>query len=329
MMNLYERISMLCEERSIDITTMCKESGAARGSLTDLKMGRIETLSAKTLGRIAEYFGVPVDFLLDNGTEGSVERVSEKEKALLHSYRTMSEKQERTIDARRELSERLLNNPELPSGSRLELLFDKLDYDPEIISFNLEITPSFINNWINSNDLPPRPVVDKILRLLQMDASDLLNSEELMVYQSEGAEWALPKAANILPFPSVHDVPRLGRIACGEPITAEENIEGYDAVPDYVKADFTLVCKGDSMINARIYDGDVVCISQKAEVHSGDIAAVLVDGDEATLKRIRIFEDHIVLEPENPTYRPMTFWDADMNRIRVIGKATHFISAVR
>lgn len=135
--------------------------------------------------------------------------------------------------------------------------------------------------------------------------------------------------SNILPMPAFRKVPRIGRIACGEPITAEENTEGYDDVPDYVKADFTLVCKGDSMINARIYDGDVVCISQKAEVHSGDITAVLVDGDEATLKRIRIFEDHIVLEPENPTYRPMTFWDADMNRIRIIGKATHFISAVR
>ena len=135
--------------------------------------------------------------------------------------------------------------------------------------------------------------------------------------------------SNIQPMPSYQMLPRIGRIACGQPITAEENIEDYDPVPDYVKADFTLLCKGDSMINARIFDGDIVCIKQNTEVRSGDIAAVLVDGDEATLKRLRIFDDHIILEPENPTYRPFSFWGEDMNKVRIIGKATHFISVVR
>ena len=134
---------------------------------------------------------------------------------------------------------------------------------------------------------------------------------------------------NIIPMPRTNRVPRLGRIACGTPILAEENIEDYDDVPDYIKCDFTLVCRGDSMINARIFDGDIVCIKKDVEVHSGDIAAVLVDGDEATLKRVRIYEDHIVLEAENPTFPRKDFWDEDMNRIQIIGKATHFISAVR
>lgn len=131
------------------------------------------------------------------------------------------------------------------------------------------------------------------------------------------------------PMPEMKKVPRLGRIACGEPILAEENIEDYDDVPAYVKADFTLVCKGDSMINARIYDGDIVCIRKQENVENGEIAAVLVDGDTATLKRVRLFPDHIVLEPENPTYRPLTFWEEDMNKVHIIGKATHFISAVK
>lgn len=135
--------------------------------------------------------------------------------------------------------------------------------------------------------------------------------------------------SNVLPFPSVRQLPRLGRIACGDPILAEENIEGYDPVPDFVKADYTLVCKGDSMTGARIYDGDIVCIKQGAEVRSGDIAAVLVDGDEATLKRVRFQDDGIVLWPENPAYAPMAFLGADAQRVRIIGKATHFISSVR
>ena len=138
-----------------------------------------------------------------------------------------------------------------------------------------------------------------------------------------------PALSNIMPMPSTRKVPRLGRIACGSPILADQNIETYDAVPDYVTCDFTLVCKGDSMINARIFDGDIVCIRQQPEVENGEIAAVLIDTEEATLKRVKLFEDHISLEPENPMYKPLVFWNEDMNRIRIIGKATHFISNVR
>lgn len=134
---------------------------------------------------------------------------------------------------------------------------------------------------------------------------------------------------NIMPMPKTYDVPRLGVIACGEPILAEQNIECYDAVPDYIKCDFTLVCKGDSMINARIFDGDIVCIQQQSIVESGEIAAVLVGDDEATLKRVHLYEDHIILEPANPMYKPLVFWGEDMNNVRILGKATHFISVVR
>lgn len=138
-----------------------------------------------------------------------------------------------------------------------------------------------------------------------------------------------PPAPNLQSMPSTHKVPRLGRIACGTPILAEENIEAYDTVPEYVKCDFTLVCKGDSMINARIFDGDIVCIRQQPEVESGEIAAVMVGEDEATLKRVRIYDDHITLEAENPMYKPMVFWGEEMCQVRIIGKATHFISSVR
>lgn len=142
-------------------------------------------------------------------------------------------------------------------------------------------------------------------------------------------EAASPLPENILPFPDLTRKPRIGAIACGDPIIAEENVECYDAVPDYVKADFTLVCRGDSMTGARIFDGDIVCISLSQEVRSGDIAAVLVDGDEATLKRVRFQDGGLVLWPENPAYQPLIFTGADAQRVRIIGKATHFISTVR
>ena len=137
-----------------------------------------------------------------------------------------------------------------------------------------------------------------------------------------------PAADNIIPMPKMKTVPLLGTIACGEPILAAENLEGDVAMPENVHADFALRCKGDSMINARIYDGDVVYIRQQPTVEDGEIAAVLI-GDEATLKRIHFFADHVVLEPENPQFRPMSYWGEDAAEIRILGKAVAFTSSVR
>lgn len=125
------------------------------------------------------------------------------------------------------------------------------------------------------------------------------------------------------PMPVLRQIPLLGSIACGMPILANDNIEDSVDLPEHIHANFALRCKGDSMINARIFDGDIVYIRQQDTVDSGSIAAVLI-GDEATLKRVQIFEDRIVLEPENPMYRPLIFWGEEMNSIRILGKAVAF-----
>lgn len=129
----------------------------------------------------------------------------------------------------------------------------------------------------------------------------------------------------INPIPKTYKRPRLGTIACGEPILAEENIETYDDIPDNIKCDFTLVCKGDSMINARINDGDIVYIKQQSQVDNGEIAAVLID-NEATLKRVYIYEDKVVLQPENTNIPPFVYTKEEMNNIRILGKAVGFTS---
>ena len=139
---------------------------------------------------------------------------------------------------------------------------------------------------------------------------------------------SLPVADNIIPLPDFKSVPLLGTIACGEPILADENLEGYVETPGSISCSFALRCRGDSMINARIYDGDIVYIRAQDTVSDGEIAAVLID-DEATLKRVRLFPDHIVLEPENPLYRPLVFWEDDIHNIRILGKAVAFTSAIR
>lgn len=135
-------------------------------------------------------------------------------------------------------------------------------------------------------------------------------------------------APNIIPMPEMRKIPLLGSIACGAPILADEHIEGEVDIPSHVHADFALVCKGDSMINARIFDGDIVYIRQQDMVESGEIAAVLID-NEATLKRVKLLPDRIILSPENPLYDPLVFRGEEMNTIRILGKAVAFTSAVR
>ena len=130
------------------------------------------------------------------------------------------------------------------------------------------------------------------------------------------------------PVPGMHKIPVLGSIACGAPILAQEHIEGYTGIPEDIHADFALVCKGDSMVGARIFDGDMVYIRQQETVENGEIAAVLIDG-EATLKRVRLYPDSISLEPENPMYRPLILWGEEMNSARILGKAVAFTSTVR
>lgn len=146
---------------------------------------------------------------------------------------------------------------------------------------------------------------------------------DILVDDKKGLD--ISSIPGINPLPKMVKKPRLGTIACGEPILAVENIEDYDDVPDDIKCDFTLICKGDSMINARINDGDIVYIRKQEQVDNGEIAAVLID-NEATLKRVYVYSNKVVLQPENPKYEPFVYVGEEMNEIRIIGKAVGFTS---
>ena len=134
--------------------------------------------------------------------------------------------------------------------------------------------------------------------------------------------WDEPKEeipSNFRPMPEMRQIPRIGRIACGEPITAEENIEGYDETPTGWHADFSLLCVGDSM-SPKIEDGDIVAIRCQQQVNNGEIAAVRI-GDEATLKMVFIHQDYVELRPVNPSYPSIIRRLEEMEEIRIEGKA--------
>lgn len=133
---------------------------------------------------------------------------------------------------------------------------------------------------------------------------------------------------NIIPLPETKKIPLLGSIACGEPILAEENIVDLIEIPKNINATFALTCHGDSMTGARIMDGDIVYIHEQPDVENGQIAAVLI-GDEATLKKVYKYPNMLVLRPENPAYEEMVFQDNDLDKVKIIGLAVSFHSAVR
>lgn len=137
-----------------------------------------------------------------------------------------------------------------------------------------------------------------------------------------------PQVDNIIPLPKTKSVPLVGTIACGTPILAEENIETMVSMPEFINADFALRCKGDSMINARIFNNDIVYIKKQPTVENGEIAAVLID-NEATLKRFYRYGDTVVLRAENPNCKEFEYKNEEINELRILGKAVYFLSAVQ
>ena len=132
----------------------------------------------------------------------------------------------------------------------------------------------------------------------------------------------------IMPLPEMRKVPLLGAIACGEPIYREE--DEWISLPNDIKADFCLRCQGDSMIDARINDGDIVFIKACPEVENGQIAAVSID-NEVTLKRVFYYpeKNKLVLYPENKAYEPFVYMNEELNDVRILGRAVMFLSGVK
>jgi repressor LexA len=151
------------------------------------------------------------------------------------------------------------------------------------LAYALDVKPSFLMGFTDENDM-----------------SDI--------------EGALPIQRNA--------VPMLGLVSCGEPKYAEEDFQYYVSVGAELHADFALRASGDSMIGARIYDGDIVFVRRQPDVDDGQIAVVLID-DEALLKRVyKLPDGRIQLRAENPRYQPIMVGGAKETRtIRILGRA--------
>lgn len=124
-------------------------------------------------------------------------------------------------------------------------------------------------------------------------------------------------------------LPILASVACGDPIYAEDSYENYILQSMETNADFCVVAEGDSMINARIFDGDLVFVHKQEMVNNGEIAVVAI-GEAATIKRVYYYEQNnkLVLMPENPSHAPQVYVDDQLENARILGKVVSFFSRV-
>lgn len=217
-------------------------------------------------------------------------------------------------------------------GERIKKKREKMNISQVDLARKIDCTKQTLYKYENSIITNiPSDKIEKIARVLLTTPAYLMGWEE----PSPANKLDYSKISNIMPLPykEGRTVPLIGSIACGTPILADENIEKEVMLPEDISADFCLHCKGDSMINARIYDGDIVFIRKQPMVENGEIAAVLIDEmadvSEATLKRVYIYEDKIMLIAENPAYPPMVYSNEDMNNVRIAGKAVAFLSKVK
>ncbi|HEX3044657.1 MAG TPA: transcriptional repressor LexA [Bacillota bacterium] len=118
-------------------------------------------------------------------------------------------------------------------------------------------------------------------------------------------------------FKNLVSIPIVGAVTAGEPILAEQNIQDYFPLPkSFTRTNeaFMLRVKGDSMINAGIYDGDLVIVNQEPSASNGDIVVALL-GEEATVKRFFKEQQYIRLQPENESYEPII-----SNEVQILGR---------
>ncbi len=172
---------------------------------------------------------------------------------------------------------------------------------------------AFINQYIEENGFPP--AVREIGAAVGLKSTATVSYHLGMLKREGRIEYQSGKSRTISVAPAVRSgtIPIVGLVTAGQPILAQENWEGtlpWDGEPDC----FALRVRGDSMVGAGIFSGDLVVVRPQPDADNGDIVVALLE-DEATVKRFRRDETGVWLLPENPSYQPI-----DGRTARILGK---------
>lgn len=188
---------------------------------------------------------------------------------------------------------------------------------PYCAKYGVKLEKNDLSQYVNGKVEPRQEKLTILGLALNVSETWLMGYDVISSRDNIESSASIPSGFS--PMPETDRAPRVGRIACGEPITAEENIEDYDEVLKSWHADFTLVCCGDSML-PKIEDGDIVAIRSQPTVENGEIAAVRI-GDEATLKQVFVHAGFIELRPLNSEYPSIIKSKEEMVDIQIEGKA--------
>lgn len=178
----------------------------------------------------------------------------------------------------------------------------------------LGVAASSVSGWCSGIKMPRMDKIEQIAAHYSVPRSRLL--------EDQSKQSALPSGASEYDLSKLHRIPVLGNIAAGLPLYADENVEGYTYTELNGGAEyFALRVTGDSMNALRINEGDIVIVRRQPEVENGEVAVVLVDGENATLKRFYQTESSITLMPQstNPIHVPQVY-DPAKTRVDVLGK---------
>ena len=189
-----------------------------------------------------------------------------------------------------------------------------------------KIHPSTFTDWKKGKSSPKIDKLQKIAEFFNVNVEWLTGASDDKERPKDLDEWN--KKLGILPI-AKQKLPLLGEVACGKPIFANEERESYIEAGTDLQADFCLKAKGDSMINARIHDGDIIFVRKQNVVNNGEIAVVIID-DSATLKRVFYYPDDqkLILQAENPKYEPLVYIGEELDHVHILGKAVAFQSDV-
>ena len=207
-------------------------------------------------------------------------------------------------------------------AERLRSLRQEKGWSQQRLAEELKLSKSSVNMYERGEREPGFETMEALADLFHVDMNYLYGRTENRIAQTaQAAAGRIPQGFS--PLPEMVQVPLIGSIACGTPITAEQNIKSYIGIPAAWHADFALECHGDSMA-PTICDGDVVCIRRQPAVEQGQIAAVRI-GEEATLKHFYRQGNVVSLIADNPAVcPPMVFADQQLEEMVIEGLAVGY-----
>ncbi|ERT60788.1 LexA family protein [Megasphaera vaginalis (ex Srinivasan et al. 2021)] len=195
------------------------------------------------------------------------------------------------------------------NGKRLKKLREENGFTQKDLADKLKLTPKAISFYELESREPSGDALVNMAKIFGVTTDYLLGNSDF------------PLSNEIEPPKDNKQIPIIGTVTCGPNGLAYEYIDGTVAIDSSLYGDIRAFhCKGDSMIGLGIFDGDIAIARMQNDIESGELAIVIINGDEGTLKRVRKADSVIVLESANPEYPPRIFAGKEANKVRIVGK---------